>query len=384
MMKSLIYILRIARHEWSSILHDRGILLFVIFMPLGYPIIYSLIYTNEVVHDVPTVVLDECNSSESRELLRHIEATREVRFIDRCHTLAEVQNHLREGAFALIRIPSDFSRRLARKEQATLGLYTDMSSMMYYKSLLMAMNGAVSQMNHEILVERYLPATTDRQAEVTAVPLTYDDVSLYNPQVGFACFLVPPVLMLIIQQSMMLGIGMSAGRLRQQWKGRLLPRQFHLMHSVHIVVGRSLVYLGIYLMMAIYMCMGITRLFGLPQLAHYGTLLAFLLPYLLACAFFAITCSGFIYRREDCILLFVFFSAPLLFVSGISWPGASMPAFWKAVSCLFPSSFGINAYVRISSMGASLRDVALEWRALWMQAGFYFLTACLLYRRHGS
>ena len=65
----------------------------------------------------------------------------------------------------------------------------------------------------------------------------------------------------------------------------------------------------------------------------------------------------------------------------ISWPGAVMPAFWRYVSWLFPSTFGMNGYVRIQGMGASLADVAMEWRALWIQAGVYGLLACLLYRR---
>ena len=71
---------------------------------------------------------------------------------------------------------------------------------------------------------------------------------------------------------------------------------------------------------------------------------------------------------------------PLLFLSGISWPGAAMPAFWKYFSYIFPSTFGINGYVRINSMGATLNEVSFEYQALWIQTGFYFITTCLVYR----
>ena len=93
----------------------------------------------------------------------------------------------------------------------------------------------------------------------------------------------------------------------------------------------------------------------------------------------AMTLSALVWRREDCIMLFVFLSVPLLFLSGISWPGASMPAFWKYVSWLFPSTFGMNGYVRITGTGASLADIAFEYRGLWLQALVYFLLACLMY-----
>lgn len=89
-----------------------------------------------------------------------------------------------------------------------------------------------------------------------------------------------------------------------------------------------------------------TQGFALPMLGDYPTLLAFIVPYILSCTFFAITLSSLIYRREDCILIFVFMSVPMVFLSGISWPSSAMPPFWKYFSYIFPSSLGMNAYPR--------------------------------------
>jgi len=92
------------------------------------------------------------------------------------------------------------------------------------------------------------------------------------------------------------------------------------------------------------------------------------------------TASIAIRNRETCMLIFVFTSVPLLFISGISWPGSAVPTFWKYVSYIFPSTHGINGFVRINNMGASLHEVSFEYRALWLQAGFYFLTTFWVYR----
>ena len=132
--------------------------------------------------------------------------------------------------------------------------------------------------------------------------------------------------------------------------------------------------------MAVYMFTYVNKAFALPSLGDYGTFIAFVIPYILSCIFFAMVLSVFVYRREDCIMLFVFISVPLLFMSGISWPGTAIPRFWKIISYAFPSTFGMNGYVRISSMGASLNDVAFEYHSLWLQIGIYFLLACLLYK----
>lgn len=212
------------------------------------------------------------------------------------------------------------------------------------------------------------------------MPIDYDYVPLYNPQSGFAAFLIPPVLMLIIQQTLLLGIGMSMGNSRERNMGNVIPFHPWYKNPVHIVVGKALPYFLLYILLAIYMFTAVTHMFTLPQLGHYTTFIAFIVPYLLACIFLAMVLSAFIYRREDCILLLVFLSVPMLFLSGLSWPSASMPAFWKYVSYLFPSTFGMNGYVRISSTGASLSDIRTDYMSLWIQAGVYFILACLFYR----
>ena len=149
-----------------------------------------------------------------------------------------------------------------------------------------------------------------------------------------------------------------------------------------VVAGKALFYFMLYFIMAVYMFTLVTKWFGLPMLGDYPTLLAFVVPYILACTFFAITLSSLIYRREDCILIFVFMSVPMVFLSGISWPSSAMPAFWKYFSYLFPSSLGMNAYPRIMTMGCSLSDIQPLYLGLWAQVLVYFTTSCFVYLRH--
>ena len=104
-----------------------------------------------------------------------------------------------------------------------------------------------------------------------------------------------------------------------------------------------------------------------------------MIPFLLACVFFGMTVSCLVRYRENVILLMVFVSLPLLFLTGVSWPQSSIPGYLQGVSWLFPSTFGVRAYLRLNSMGGSMGDVALEMRCLWIQAAAYFATACLVY-----
>lgn len=381
-MKSILNIFQIWYREIGNIFRDKGIMIFILFVPLAYPLLYSYVYTNEVVREVPVAVVDESHSELSRELLRKMDASPDMKIVAYCDNLSAAQEMIRrQEVYGIVRIPSDFTRELWKGNQAPIGLYCDMSSMLYYKALLLTATNVSLEVNKDIKVNHYLPSTTDRQAEITRMPIDYDYVPLYNPQSGFAAFLIPPVLMLIIQQTLLLGIGMSTGNSREHHMGSVIPFHPWYKNPVHIVIGKALPYFMLYIILGVYMFAVVTRLFTLPQLGHYTTFIAFLVPFVLACIFLAMVLSSFIYRREDSILLLVFLSVPMLFLSGLSWPASDMPAFWKYFSYLFPSTFGMNGYVRITSSGARLSDISSEYIAFWIQAGVYFLLACWFYRR---
>lgn len=378
-MKKIPYIFY---SELKDILHDPGILIFILFVPLAYPLLYSWVYTNEIVREVPAVVVDESGSARSREFIRSVDASPDVRIVARCRSMEEAKGWvMRHEAYGIYKIPRNFALDIWQHRQTTIGCYCDMSSMLYYKALYLAATDVSLEMNKDIKIER-LGSMTERDKEITKMPVEYEHVKLYNPSSGFASFLIPPVLMLILQQTLLLGIGMQMGRTREHWQGFIIPFDRRYKWAPNIVVGKALVYLGIYLVMGIYAFTCVNNWFQLPRLGDYLTFLGFLVPYLLACIFFAMTLSSLIYRREDCILIFVFLSVPMLFLSGLSWPASAMPPFWKLVSCLFPSTFGMNGYVRIASMGCTLNEIRTEYIALWIQAAIYFTTACLMYRRH--
>ncbi len=100
----------------------------------------------------------------------------------------------------------------------------------------------------------------------------------------------------------------------------------------------------------------------------------------MASVFFGLTVSCLVRYRENVMLLMVFVSVPLLFLTGVSWPQSSIPGAWQGVSLLFPSTFGVRAFIRVNSMGASISQVLPEIRILWIQAAVCLGIACLVFR----
>ncbi len=369
------------KQEFKTTFRDQGVLIFFIIVPLAYPLLYGFIYNNEVAREVPAAVVDQSRSARSREYLRKVDATPDVKIISYCSDMEEAKALLRERkAYGIIFIPESFNRDLVAGKQTTVKLFCDMSGLLYYKNLLLANTDVSLEMNKDIRME-LAGGVTVREAEVAATPIKYENITLFNPTNGFAAFLIPAVLALLIQQTLLLGIGLSVGTAREKNRFKdLVPINRHYRGTLRIVLGKGLSYYLVYCIVSVYVLVIVPRIFSLNQIGHPATLLLFLLPYLAASIFFAMTASIAVRNRETCMLLFVFTSVPLLFISGISWPGSAMPAFWEYLSWVFPSTFGINGFVKINNMGATLSEIKTEYQALWLQTGIYFLTTCLVYR----
>ena len=371
------------KDELKNVFRDAGVLIFFFLVPLAYPLLYSFIYNNEVVRDAKLVVVDQSDSYLSREFTRRVNATADVEVVSTCTDMAEAKRYLDEKkAYGILYFPESFSKEVYRGEQATVSLYCDMSSLLFYKAFLLSATEVSLDLGREIQLSR-LSSSSEKQDEITVNPIPYESITLFNPQNGFASFLVPAILILVIQQTLVLGIGMLGGTVREENRLETLPQSVgrHFHGTLRIVFGKSLTYLMIYILVCIWALAFVPKLFALPQVGDPLTLLLFILPYLLACIFFAMTLAGFMTTRESPMLVFVFTSVLFLFISGISWPKEAIPPFWKAIGYLFPSTPGIQGFVRINTCGATLNEVAFEYRMLWVQAGIYFLSACLIQRR---
>ncbi len=367
--------------EMRTIWKDEGVLIFFILVPLFYPLLYSWIYTNEVVREVPVAVVDLSHSKMSRDFIRQFDASPDTRIASYCNNLEEAKDVIgRQEAFGVLYFPTDFQTNLMRMEQSRVSVFCDMSFMLYYKAIYQTATAVAGNVNSKIQIER-AGNWTDREDEISTKPLDFDEVQIFNATGGYGNFIIPGVLMLIIQQTLLLGVGLSAGTARERsTTGSFLPDDSYYDGVFRTVLGRTLCYFMIYAVVVAYVTLVVPRLFGFTSLLSHGDMLWFMLPYVLSCIFFSMIVSCAVLHRENIILVVVFMSVPLLFISGVSWPQSAIPEFWQWLSWLFPSTFGIRGFVRMNTMGALLSDVWTEYVALWVQTIAYFFIACLLFR----
>jgi ABC-type multidrug transport system, permease component len=375
-------ILNVLKIEFQTMFKDRGVVIMLVLAPLAYPILYCSLYKNETLIDVPLAAVDCSQSPQSRELLRHIDATQNVAIVSKYSTLAEAKQAYNEKkVHGVVYIPADFNKKLNTGDQTTVSIYCDISSFMYYRIINQACSNCVLAMSNQIQINR-LNATgiTGESAKIVANPIPYNGVVLYNESAGFASFLMPAILILIIQQTLFLGIGMITGTSREENRFHVLvSSSVHRGGTVRVIIGKSICYFIMFAAWSFYILELVPRIFNLPHIGIPFDVMMLMVPFLLATVFFSMSVSVFLPNRETGLVIFMFMSLILLFLSGVSWPQSNINGFWRAFAWMFPATCGVQGYIKINTLGADLRHVSFEYVSLWLQSIVYFATTCWAY-----
>lgn len=381
MKKLLLDIYYVWRNELKVVFRDPAVVLLFLIVPLAYPVLYAFLYNNETVHEVKVIVVDESNSALSREFTRKVDGAADVNVVAHVPNMEEAREAVRrKEAYGIIYIPASFGKDLNTAQQATVLVYSDMSSMLFYKAMLLTCMEVSLDMGADIRVND-MGHGTQEQDESTMQAVDYEWISFYNVSNGFASFLVPAILILVIQQTLLLGVGTIVGTHNDKKRFTVASHTAagRNVHPLKLTIGKAFCYSTLYIITSAWVLRVVPYLFDLPQIGDPVTIAVFLFPYILAATFFAMTLSYFCSQREFVMLLVVFTSVPFLFISGISWPWVSIPPVLKAIAYILPSTPGIHGFVSINTMGASLTDVWFEYIVLWVQVIFYWVAATAMY-----
>ena len=365
-------------HELKDIFSDGGVLLIFFVAGLAYPLLYNVVYLNGILSETPVAVVDEAACPDSRRFIREIDATREVEVAAKCINMAEAEKLMQERKVnGIVYFPKDFGEKLARNETAKLSLYADMSSFLYYKNAMIATNFVMLHEIGQIQMERYsLAGMTEQEASQVVKPLGYEDNNPYNRAFDYSFFLISAILMIIIQQTMFYGMSLLVGTRKESNRNfSSLPAHYGEYGIMRIVLGRGGAYWLLYLGIGMYIAYIVPAIFGLPQRGQFMDILALLLFYITDCVFFSMTWCTLITRRESVFLLFLAMSPICLFLTGCSWPTVAFPKFWKVFSYIFPSTFGVQGYMNLSTAGGDIAAAGFQMRTMVLQTIIYFLLA---------
>ncbi len=367
--------------EFKLVIHDAGIVIFFLFLPIAYPVIYSLIYNPEQVRDVKMVVVDHDRSTKSRELVRNLDATQEAWVIGYAADLPEARRAMdSHKCYAILEIPENFGNKIGRGEQANAVMYCESSLLLRYRGFLVASTNVSAAMGAEILEEKINEIAPLVETITDGDIMPIENISMGNIESGFDSFIMPGVLILILHQCIILAAGMAGGAKRE--KPSLIGyNSFNEQPSVLMtMIGQMLCYITILALPIIYLVHYVPLMFAFPMEGDLFQILTFLVPMVLACLGLGFMFQGIVWERESVFVLWVVTSVVFLFLSGLTWPRYAMAPFWKFLSDCIPATWGVEGFIRMNTNGASLAQVSNDYIHLWILAAIYLVGAYCVQR----
>jgi ABC-2 type transport system permease protein len=352
---------RAALRTLRTIRHDQEVLKLLTVASVFYSLFYPTPYLRQVLRDVPVVVVDHDHTPMSRKFARWLDASEGVAVSGRSAELEPAQAAVRAGTLGgVVLIPEDFERHILRREPATVTAYVDGSYLLVRSTVAGSVNAVAASLGAGI---------TNRPP-----PVSLASWPLFNPLGGYATFLVPAVFILVLQQTLLIGMGTL----------RVAQRHSPAADSGPVwatLGGIAMVLLVLYLLQAAFMFLVAFRLYGLPLKADLATAAVFLIPFITANVLLGLTIGELFQRPESATVALALTAVPALFLSGISFPMENQAAWVRAIALAFPTTFGIRGFVQIGEMGATLGEAWRSWGALWLQTLIYGLAAAYLMGR---
>ena len=203
--------------------------------------------------------VDQSHTATSREFIRMFDASPDVKVAYYCNSIPEAESVVgHQKANGILYFPEDFERTINRGEQAHVSIYCDMSLMLAYKAIYQTSLYVSLNIGKERQKEM-IGTVTVRDEELRTQPLEVVEEPIFNVTGGYGNAVLPGVLILILQQTLLLGIGLAAGTARENNRYQdLVPISKHHNGILKIVLGKSFCYFMIYCVISAYITFSCT------------------------------------------------------------------------------------------------------------------------------
>ena len=373
-------IIKIISHEFKAIGTNIPILIVLVLGNVGYGFLYNLLYNTNVYKEAPIAIVDMSQSDLSRHFIDYIDATQEVNVVAKTQNFHEAKRMLIEREIVgFLYIPSELKTEIMKGNQVQCVVYGSTLSFLDYLNIYEAVNFASLDINSELIPEMIeslnmidiLFLANDKAVDIVSEPL-------YNTSEGYGTYLIPPVMVIIIFQTLMITVAMRCGGEKTT---RLQDNKTtSLGGSAKIVLGKAFTNVMIYSVFSVFFLGLLPMIFHLPHLGDSLDIIIMMIPYLFASVFFCLSLSPFYTDSDIPLFIIVFMSVPLVFLSGISYPLELMPWHWRIFHYLIPTAPATLAFVKLDCMGGDLTNIRPEMITLWIQCAVYFVVAVLVRR----
>jgi ABC-2 type transport system permease protein len=350
-------LLVIAWKELLQLRRDRLTLAMTIVLPLMQLLLFGYAVNTDVRH-IKTVVYDQDESAESRDLARSLEATGYFDVVGQVSGYTEVDRALRTGSGAALVVGPHYAADLASGRTAHVQLVLDGSDPMIVGAAADAASGVATARASKVSSDRAI-----RMGLASARPAL--DLALdvyYNPEQRSAVNIVPGLVGLILSLTMVMLTSMAIARERE--RGTLEQLIVSPGKTFEIVVGKIIPYIFIgYVQMALILFAG-SVVFQVPVAGSIPLLFGLASVFIAANLAIGLFFSTLATTQQQAMQMSIFFLLPNILLSGFVFPFDAMPEFARVLAQGLPLTHFIRIVRGIVLKASGFPDLARE--LLWM------------------
>ncbi len=348
--------------EMLHVRRDPTAMFFALIIPLMQMILLGFgIDTN--VRQVTTVVLDENNQRQSRELIDRLENSDTFRVRHYVNSEEELNDWIISGRARVgIKIPYDYSRQLLDRSTAQVLVLIDGSD----PSVAGQAINVTTAIGLDESLQRLLGPISRQRLPVEMRPKL-----LFNPASRSPNFFLPGLMSILLLTVTTFLTAFAI--VREKERGTLEQLFVTPVRPLGLMLGKILPYLGIGFAELTAIVLLMVVVFRVPIHGSVVLLFLFSLPYLFVALSIGLLISSQATSQSQAMQLAFLTILPSIFFSGYIFPRETMPLPFYLFSFLVPATHYVNITRGIILRGAGFHH-------LWMHAGVLLLmgTALLL------
>jgi len=348
---------RIRALVWKELLQlrrDRLTLVMILFIPLMQITIYGFL-NNDVKH-LPTIVLDESRSQESRDFVQAMTATQYFDLHGEVDSEAEIREHIDAGqAQVAIWFPPDYARNIRNGGTGQALVIVDASNATVAASAMSVAFGVGQTRGTALMFDRmgFGQATKPR----TAIELRIRP--WYNPNLRTPNFIIPGLVAIIV--SMTCVMFASGSIVKEKERGTLDQVMVTPVRPIELFLGKVIPVIGMaYAQMTVLLILA-RVLFDVPIAGSITLLYASAFLFILAMLGLGIRISTKAQTQAQSAQMSFMMFLPMVFLSDYIFPLNGMPIPFRILGEMVP----VTHFIRIMR-AVVMRGVGIE--VIWIHA----------------
>ncbi|WP_316814929.1 ABC transporter permease [Pedobacter nyackensis] len=365
--KSRPSLIKLFLRETALVAKDHSLLLTLLIAPLLYAFFYGSIYINKEEENVKLAVVDDDQSRLSRLLQQNIDNSPVVELIHFSNLEEAKECMYRGDAQGYFYIPKGTQSNLLSLKQSNVVLAVNAARFLPSSDILMSVQQICLTIGAGVRLQYFEKSEglSTAMAMQNVMPINLDYRPLFNERSSYGAFLLPALLALILQQTLLIGLSESVAgerensRIKEWFSGGVSTA----------IWGKGLFYLFVFGAYGFFFLNVNFKILNLPMRGSgfdLGILLMLLLFTLIPMAQFI----GSLFKTQLlCLQVMAFSTYPIFLITGYTWPFESLPLVVQWISMLIPTTPFIKVYTAIVQSGASLSSQTgplLHLLLLWL------------------